>query len=272
MSHEAVTWALDIPRLRPAWRLVLIALAERADPKGGSCFPGITELTRRASTSRRRIIEAVRELEKIGAIQVHRSKSADGKINNRNLYQLAVGKQIEVPKKPAKPAAKKGTTLVPPENQGGSPGGTVTFTEPPANPHSDTNVSGKKGTTLVPPENQGGSPGGTVTFTEPPANPHSDTNVSARRAKKSRDEDLAQCDETPPPPAFPDQAMIAAAQTAGVDPEDIQGWISDYRDGLFEDARRGDRKSLRQYRTLWFRLLNGKASRGELMPQLRLPI
>jgi hypothetical protein len=235
MSHEAVTWALDIPRLRPAWRLVLIALAERADPKGGSCFPGITELTRRASTSRRRIIEAVRELEKIGAIQVHRSKSADGKINNRNLYQLAVGKQIEVPKKPAKPAAKKGTTLVPPENQGGSPGGTVTFTEPPANPHSDTNVS-------------------------------------ARRAKKSRDEDLAQCDETPPPPAFPDQAMIAAAQTAGVDPEDIQGWISDYRDGLFEDARRGDRKSLRQYRTLWFRLLNGKASRGELMPQLRLPI
>jgi hypothetical protein len=116
MSYEAVEWALDIPGLRPGVKLVLVALAERANAKGGSCHPGITELTRRASQSRRRVIEAIREVEAIGAIRVRRSPSADGKRRSVNHYELAVGKEIIVPKKPSSTAAKKGTTVVPAGN------------------------------------------------------------------------------------------------------------------------------------------------------------
>jgi hypothetical protein len=80
MSIEAVQWALDdVTGLRSAVILVLIAMAERADKRGESCFPGITELARRGRTSRRRVIEAIHELEASGAIQVRRSVALDGK-------------------------------------------------------------------------------------------------------------------------------------------------------------------------------------------------
>jgi hypothetical protein len=201
MSYQAVAWALDIPRLRPAAKLVLVALAERANEKGGSCHPGFTELTRRASTSRWRINEAIHELESIGAIQVHRSRSADGKRRAPNEYQLAVGQQIEVPKKPSKPAAKQGTTLVPVENQGGSPGGTVTFTEPPVNPHAI---------------------------------------LTYRRAfpEKPRDDELTRCDESPP--ELPRQAMIAVARATSVEPNHAQSIVSNHRNGTSEDTRGDD--------------------------------
>jgi hypothetical protein len=113
MSYEAVEWALDIPGLRPGVKLVLVALSERANAKGGSCHPGITELTRRASQSRRRVIAAIHTLEASGAIRVRRSPSVDGKRRGVNHYELAVGKEIIVPKKPSSTTAKKGTTPVP---------------------------------------------------------------------------------------------------------------------------------------------------------------
>jgi hypothetical protein len=114
MSHQAVKWALDIKGLRSAVKMVLVALADRADATGGKCHPGFTELERRASTSRRRINEAICELEAIGAIRVRRSKSADGKRRSVNHYELMVGLEIEIPKTRVKPAVKEGTRVVPP--------------------------------------------------------------------------------------------------------------------------------------------------------------
>lgn len=219
MSHEAVEWALEILGLRPPIKLVLVALAERADAKGGSCHPGLTELTRRASTSRRRVIEAIALLEAVGAVQVRRSVASEGKRRSVNHYRLAVGQTISVPKK----------------------------------------AIAKKGTRLVPQGNQVGSPGYTGTFTEPSLNPHSETYVSARFSGNPRDEHIAEARDSERAPNFPDHAMIAAAQASGVDPDHLCDIITDYRGELSEESDAGNRRAQKQYRTLWFAILNGKA-------------
>jgi hypothetical protein len=123
MSYQAVEWALEIPCLRPPVKLVLVALAERANAEG-TCFPSITNLSKRASTSRRRVIAAIRELEVLDAITVSRSACQSTGRRPVNQYQLHVGRTIEVPRKPR----KKGTTLVPQWNRSGSPDCTVTIT------------------------------------------------------------------------------------------------------------------------------------------------
>ncbi|MFL5279977.1 MAG: helix-turn-helix domain-containing protein [Rhodopila sp.] len=130
MSYQAVEWALEIPRLRAPVKLVLVALAERADAQGGNCHPGLSELTRRASTSRRRVLEAIRQLEEIGAITVVRSVKRNGREREVNHYTLAVGREIVVPPAVAAKFSKKGTTVVPKWNQDSSLGGTGTATEP----------------------------------------------------------------------------------------------------------------------------------------------
>jgi hypothetical protein len=215
MSYEAVEWALEIEHLRPAIKLVLVALGERADATGGSCHPGITELARRASTSRRRVVEAIRELEKIGALRVSRSPASEGLRRRVNQYQLAVGKTIEVPKTVSKSATKKGTRLVPQGNQVGSPGCTVTFLEPSLNLHSESYDSAR--------------------FQE---------NARGAAFEKSA-------------LAFPEPSMVAAAEAAGADSERLAAVIADCRGQLVEDAQSGDPKARKQYRTLWFALMNG---------------
>jgi hypothetical protein len=229
VSHEAVEWALEILGLRPPIKLVLVALAERADARGGSCHPGLTELTRRASTSRRRVIEAIALLEDVGAVQVHRSVASEGKRRSVNRYQLAVGKTIAVPKKAT---AKKGTRLVPHGNQVGSPGYTGTFLEPSLNPHSETYVSAR--------------------FSENPRDEHfqqDDPKLPGRSGQQGSEATSG----------FPDHAMIAAAQASGVDPDQLCDIITDYRGELSEESEAGDRRAQKQYRTLWFAILNGKA-------------
>jgi len=146
MSHEAVAWALDQVRVKPAAKLVLVCLAERANRTGSSCHPGLTELARRTGMSRARVVEAIRTLEKIGAIQVHRC-AVTAKRRGVNRYELAVGATFTASKAsmgtsgtklaqnssgsgaPSRPDDK--TRLVLWENQLGSPGGTGTSTKPP---------------------------------------------------------------------------------------------------------------------------------------------
>ena len=98
----------------------------------------------------------------------------------------------------------------------------------------------KQGTRVVPLGNQGSSPGCTVTFTEPPLNPHSDTNVSARFEEKPRDDDFSEAwdDEAP---QFPDRGMVAAAVASGFDPDRLSDIIADYRGDLLEELEAGNK-------------------------------
>jgi hypothetical protein len=204
---------------------VLVALADRANANGGSCHPGITELTRRASTSRRRVIAAIQELETFNVVCVQRSASWPGMRRNVNRYELAVGQEIKIPVKPVRSAAKKGTVLVPMENQVGSLGGTVTTTEPSINHHSDTDVSAR----------------------------------FLRRARMGAisTNDWADHDQSATG-QFPDLTMRAAAETLGTDPERLSDVIADYRGDLAEQAKAGNLKAQKQYRALWFAVLKGK--------------
>jgi hypothetical protein len=73
MSIEAITWALNtapIPTGRNASTLaiVLIGLANHADPHGRNAFPAVATLTRYTRMSERSVQYALRTLEDLGLI------------------------------------------------------------------------------------------------------------------------------------------------------------------------------------------------------------
>lgn len=225
MSFQAVKWALDIRRLRAPVKLVLVALADRADASGGNCHPGLSELASRSSLSRRRVIAAIAELEEIGALKVHRSTAKGGKERLVNRYNLAVGREIVVPAAKAAAMAEKGTTLVPRGNHPSSPVGTVTTTEPSGNHHSE--------------------PYGSACF-----------------AGEPRHEGLASLKiegSDKPEWSLVDKAMISAAAASGLNADDLMGTIGNYRVELIDRALAGDQRAKAQFRTLWFAILAGNA-------------
>ena len=63
MSRAARDWAWSRRGLTPAQRLVLLALAERADEQGESCFPSLGQLERMTELSRRGITKALSGLD-----------------------------------------------------------------------------------------------------------------------------------------------------------------------------------------------------------------
>ena len=63
MSRAARDWAWSRRGLTPAQRLVLLALAERADDLGDSCFPSLRQLERMTELSRRGITKALSGLD-----------------------------------------------------------------------------------------------------------------------------------------------------------------------------------------------------------------
>ena len=219
MSHEAVEWAFDrVNKVKPATKLVLLALAERANSEGGSCHPGITELTRRTGLSRRRVVEAIKELESSGAIRVERGKRKPNGGLPVNQYRLGVGHAVEGPgaASPSRRRRERGTTLVPTWNYPGSPGGTGTSTEPSLNHHSATYVA-------APRETRGAQNEGLPT-------------------DKSVEE-------------WPDRSMWDAALKAGFDPADLCGHILNWRMDIDGEVNKRKRKQLR---TLWFAIIHGQ--------------
>jgi Helix-turn-helix domain len=134
MSHKVVKWALDLEGLRPLVKLVLVALGDRASHDGDNCRPGISELAKRASTSRRRVVAAIEELEAVGAITVTRSRKPGSKARATNRYQVHVGRAL------------KAACQVPPEGAdavgGIAPHVTTAGTQP---------RWGQQGTRVVPP-------------------------------------------------------------------------------------------------------------------------
>lgn len=72
MSTAAVAWALDGRRtgkLNPACRLVLVALADYANPEGRNAFPAVPTLASRLHLSDRQIQRHVRQLEELELIR-----------------------------------------------------------------------------------------------------------------------------------------------------------------------------------------------------------
>jgi len=63
VSRAARDWAWSRRGLTPAQRLVLLALAERANDRGDSCFPSLRQLELMTELSRRRITKALSGLE-----------------------------------------------------------------------------------------------------------------------------------------------------------------------------------------------------------------
>ena len=67
MSIKAMNWAWSVERLRPAERLVLLALADYAD-ETGSCFPSQDALAERACCSTRTVRRVLDLFEEVGIL------------------------------------------------------------------------------------------------------------------------------------------------------------------------------------------------------------
>ena len=81
MSVDATRWAWQQQGLRWTWKLVLLALADRAD-ESGRCYPSEARLTRDTGMNRKTIIKAIASLEEEGLVTVDRRS---GEVN---VYQL----------------------------------------------------------------------------------------------------------------------------------------------------------------------------------------
>jgi len=86
--------------------MVLLALADRANDDGSSCFPSIAEVSQRSRLSRRGTQKAIRRLDEKGYLTVHENAGPGG----TNNYQLH-------------PARLKGRTEFAGEGEPSSPGG-----------------------------------------------------------------------------------------------------------------------------------------------------
>jgi hypothetical protein len=96
MSNDVLNWAWGL-ELPPAEKLVLIALADRADNKGGSCFPGQADISKRTGQHRSTVSKCVRSLEKKGVLVITQRPVGDGKKFRRaNSYRLNCGVQLHL--------------------------------------------------------------------------------------------------------------------------------------------------------------------------------
>lgn len=88
MSVEALSWAFQQDVTPAAKKLVLIALANRAD-EDGYCFPGYEKLALQCSIDRRSVIRHVKDLQEQGFITVS-SRTRENGSDTSNLYKLAL--------------------------------------------------------------------------------------------------------------------------------------------------------------------------------------
>jgi hypothetical protein len=93
MSEIATRWAWAIQDLRPAAKIVLLALARCADD-AGVCSVGYSTLGRMAATDANGVSRAIRELEAADAISVRRAVAGDEPYGP-NEYRLPVSPAIE---------------------------------------------------------------------------------------------------------------------------------------------------------------------------------
>jgi Helix-turn-helix domain len=85
MSIQAITWVIrqDIPSRA---KIVLFALANRADEDSGYCWPSIEQIMRDASCSRRAVFNFLGALERNGYIEIRKKRGKDGRSRSSDYF------------------------------------------------------------------------------------------------------------------------------------------------------------------------------------------
>ena len=84
MSIEATSWVFEHSRSKGAARLVLLSIANHADPFGKSTYPSLGTISRESGVSLRQIKRSFAQLLKIGELRIQRCASPFG----TNVYAL----------------------------------------------------------------------------------------------------------------------------------------------------------------------------------------
>lgn len=92
MSIKAMQWAWEQNIPSSSRKLVLLALADRANDDG-ECWPGIASLSEKCSIPRRTLIRALADLEAHGLLQVKHRQGASGRMTN--LYRLPINQPVQ---------------------------------------------------------------------------------------------------------------------------------------------------------------------------------
>lgn len=87
MSIEATSWAFKVKGLNPFRKIVLLALADFANPVTGIAWPCMATLAERAECSVRTAQRAVQHLERVGLLTIITS-APNGKRQTSNRFQL----------------------------------------------------------------------------------------------------------------------------------------------------------------------------------------
>jgi len=87
MSVQAMTWAFaqDIP---PKPKIVLLALANRADPQTGKCWPSLERVSQETSVPERTLIRHIHALVRNGYVIRDKSRGPGGMQRNNTYYMV----------------------------------------------------------------------------------------------------------------------------------------------------------------------------------------
>lgn len=85
MSIQAIAWVLEESKATLASRLVLLSIANHADPRGVSSWPSVPLLARESRITERQVQRCIKILEESGELLIHRGMG-DGR---RHLFVMA---------------------------------------------------------------------------------------------------------------------------------------------------------------------------------------
>lgn len=111
MSVEAIAWALRRQDVRGTDKLVLIGLANHADPHGRNAWPAVSTLAVYASVDKRNVQRALTRLEDAGLVAVERNAGGnhDTPSDRRtNRYTLSMDGVAPVPPRGVTPPRERG--------------------------------------------------------------------------------------------------------------------------------------------------------------------
>ena len=86
MSFQAMSWAVK-QTVDPREKLILIILANYADPKG-NCWPSMATLAKDTGYCRRTILRSIHEMAQIGLLSYQKTSKSGLKSSHR--YKLAM--------------------------------------------------------------------------------------------------------------------------------------------------------------------------------------
>ena len=113
MSVEAIVWALSRTDVKGTDKLVLIGLANHADPHGQNCWPAVSTLAKYASVTKRNVQRSLARLEASGHISVEHNRGGTSdtpsdRRPNRYTLNLSTGVAPVTPRGVARPPQRGG--------------------------------------------------------------------------------------------------------------------------------------------------------------------